>query len=178
MGSKPHSRRRFLQFVGAGTLAGLAGCTGNPLQGSSDTTEEPPGETTTTDEPTETETETTTEEPTMSTVFHLTSGTESEQKHALGNVANLLADQTVDTDQVVLVANSRGITAFTSDSTMKDQVTGLLDKDVAIRVCENSMDAFSLSESDFIEGVGTVPSGVGELTELQAKKEFAYIRVP
>ncbi len=180
MGSKPYRRRRVLQFVGAGTLVGVAGCTGALQDGDSGAT--PTSATTgSTDETT---TETTDEETTtdttasMSTVFHLTSGTEEAQKHALGNVANLLADESTETDDVALVANSQGITAFINSTPLKAEARGLMEKDVSIRICENSMDAFDLGRSDFIEGIETVPAGVGELTKLQARDGYAYIRVP
>jgi len=170
MAPPPHGRRRFLQVVGAGGIAGLAGCTGTTLEEST---------TTQTADPTATTTESDTQTyPTMSTVFHLTAEAEAEQEHALGNVANLLADDSVDTDEVVLVANAQGITAFIASSSLTDQAASLMEKDVSIRVCENSMAAFDLSKSDFIDGIETVPAGVGELTRLQAGKGFAYIRVP
>ena len=40
------------------------------------------------------------------------------------------------------------------------------------------MAAFDMDESDLVEGVETVPAGVGELTKLQAKENFAYIETP
>lgn len=167
-----HSRRRFLQTVGTGTVAGLAGCTGGPLQanGADGTTTDEPASTTTT--------ETTTDDPTMSTVFHLASGAEAEQKHALTNVGNLLDDDSIDTETVALVANAQGVTAFVDSTPVREQVQSLLDRDVEIRICENSMAAFELSKGDFLEGMDFVPSGVGELTRLQAATGFAYIRVP
>lgn len=170
-----HSRRRFLQAVGTGTVVGLAGCTGGPLEasGADETTTDDPDSTDTT-----TDTDTTTTEPTMSTVFHLTSGAEAEQKHALKNVANLLDDDTVDTETVALVANAQGVTAFIQSTPVREQVTSLLDRGVEIQICENSMAAFELSEGDFLDGMNYVPSGVGELTRLQAAKGYAYIRVP
>lgn len=167
----PQSRRRFLQVVGAGGIAGLAGCTGSAVEES--TTQTTDQTETTTGSDTQTDPATS-----MSTVFHLTADAEAKQEHALRNVANLLGDDSVDTDQVVLVANGQGITAFIASSSLKDQATSLMDEDVSIRVCENSMNAFDLSKSDFIDGIETVPAGVGELTRLQAGKGFAYIRVP
>lgn len=174
MGTSPHSRRRFLRYVGAGSLAGLAGCASDALQESEPTTESTDGQTTKADERSTDAPDT----QTMSTVFHLTSGSESAQQHALGNVANLLADESTETEDVVLVANAQGITAFFDDSPVADQVQDLLDKDVAIRVCENSMESFGRSQSGLLHGVETVPAGVGELTKLQARDGYAYIRVP
>lgn len=170
----PQSRRRFLQAVGTGTAVGLAGCAGGPLQanGAGGTTTDDPASTDTTT------TETTADDPTMSTVFHLASGAEAEQKHALTNVMNLLDDDSIDTETVALVANAQGVTAFIESTPVREQVRSLLDRDVKIEICENSMAAFELSEDDFLDGMDYVPSGVGELTRLQAGKGYAYIRVP
>lgn len=190
---RERSRRRFLELAGAGTALALAGCAGTSDgatgDGTTDTSTDSPTTSSTTrtttsastETPTETPTETTTDEPTdisMSTVFHFSSDA-SVQKHAIANVSNLLADDTIDLGTVALVANGAGIKLLsTADSKSPDEVGGLVERGVEIKACQNSMDAFDLTKSDLIDGVEPVPSGVGELTKLQAKDGFAYIKTP
>lgn len=40
------------------------------------------------------------------------------------------------------------------------------------------MKAFGLKRADLIDGVEPVPSGVGQLTRLQAAKGYAHIKTP
>lgn len=166
------SRRRVLELLGTGSTVALAGCTG-----SGKSTEPPPSETgpaTTTDS----ETHTPDTEPPMSTVFHFASGT-AEQQHAVANVANLLADDSTDVENVVLVVNGAGIKLVsTEDSEVPEEVKQLVESGVSVRACRNSMEAFDLEDADLFEGVETVPAGVGELTKLQARDDYAYIETP
>ncbi|SEO79110.1 Intracellular sulfur oxidation protein, DsrE/DsrF family [Halogranum amylolyticum] len=170
------SRRRFLELAGVGTGLVVAGCTGS-TDGSTETATSPTTDATT-QRPEETETNTPESEPTMSTVFHFASDVD-EQNHAVANVANLLADESTDVENVVLVANGRGIELLTeSGSEEVDRVRELLDEGVSFRACENSMKALDVDESELIDGVETVPAGVGELTKLQVRDDYAYIETP
>ncbi|MBX0294727.1 DsrE family protein [Haloarcula nitratireducens] len=172
-----HPRRTVLRWAGGLTAVGVAGCSGDGDAGSGTSADSTDTETATA-EPTETETETTTPQPTMSTVFHFASDTD-KQKHALNNVANLLADDSTEVENVVLVANGAGIKLLAeSTSEQPDRVRSLVEDGVSFRACENSMDAFSITESELIDGVETVPAGVGELTKLQARENYAYIETP
>ncbi|KZN25907.1 hypothetical protein A4G99_01640 [Haladaptatus sp. R4] len=175
-----HSRRRFLELAGAGTAIALAGCSSGP-------TEDAKGASTSTTE-TDTTTETTTEEGTtqtdedsqnvkMSTVFHYSSG-EEKQGHAVANVANLLSDDSTDTETIALVANGSGVKLVSKDSTVADKVNSLVEKGVKFKACHNSMNKFNYTKKDLLSGVEIVPAGVGELTKLQAKKGYAYIKTP
>jgi hypothetical protein len=114
----------------------------------------------------------------MSTVSHFASDPD-EQTHALANVANLLDDASTDVDDVVLVANGRRIKLLAeSASNHSDRVTDLIERGVSFRACNNSVTALDVGEADIIDGVETVPAGVGELAKLQARDGFAYIETP
>lgn len=170
MGSES-SRRRFLALAGVGAGLSLAGCTES--RASPETTDDA------TQSATESQTERTTSTTTpMSTVFHFSARPET-QHHAVANVTNLLADDSTPVENVVLVATGEGIKLLESEgSRVPQKVRDLLDRGAAFRACENSMDAFGLSASDLIDGVETVPAGVGELTKLQARDGYAYIETP
>jgi len=165
-----HDRRRFLGLAAGSSALVVAGCSAAP--GDIGASSGSPAET---DASTETDTPTT---QSMSTVFHFAKGPDY-QAHALANVANLLDDPSTDVENVVLVANGQGIKLLAaSASAHPDRVANLLDRGVAFRACENSMAALDIEHSDLIEGVETVPAGVGELTKLQARDDFAYIETP
>ncbi len=175
-----HSRRRFLELAGTGTAVALAGCSGKPSNAATtDATSTDAGTETAGSQET-TDANQTTGEPediTMSTVFHFSSG-ESHQKHAVANVANLVNDDSTEVETIELVANGQGIRLVTKESTVSKKVKSLVKQGVKFKACQNSMDAFNFSKSELIAGVETVPAGVGELTKLQAKSEYAYIKTP
>lgn len=108
----------------------------------------------------------------MKAVFH---HSDSEQ-HAqiVGNVENLLADETIDLDAVALVANSGGLGLLTDDSEYRGEILELQDQGVAFKQCENTLDGTDVTADDLLPGVELVSSGVGELTRLQADG-YAYI---
>ena len=181
------TRRRFLELAGVGTGLVLAGCSSEAGSGSTaaDATEADAAgasETETgtaagTESPAETETETATQNG-MNTVFHFSESGESEQKHALNNVANLLSIDMVEMENTVLVANGAGIYLFAAErSYFPDRVRSLLEEGASFRACANSMAALDVAGSDLIDGVEVVPAGVGELTRLQAEG-YAYIETP
>lgn len=173
------TRRRLLSLVGTGAVVAGAGCLGGTdTSGGGGGGPTTAGDTTT-DGGTGTTTDTTTQDTTMSTVFHF-SGTAEEQKHAVANVANLLEDDSVSLGNVTLVANGAGIKLLVQgDSTVADQIQTLMKDGVVFRACHNSMKAFGIGKSDLLSSkITVVPSGVGALTELQAKKGYAYIKTP
>ncbi|WP_224269346.1 DsrE family protein [Haloprofundus salinisoli] len=173
-----HTRRRVLELAGVGTGLALAGCVGGGTDAPASEGDDASPTPNPADSPTETETETETPDPTMSTVFHFTDD-ESHQEHALGNVSNLLADETIDLDDVVLLVNGSGFKLVLEAQTEHaEKLQELQEQGVSIRACENTMERFSASQDDLVDGVETVPSGVGELTKLQAGDGYAYIKTP
>ncbi|MFB6096217.1 MAG: DsrE family protein [Haloferacaceae archaeon] len=171
-------RRRFLASAGAGAAVAIGGCL-HGSEGANASTMRTDGATTTAAETETTERQTTEPEPTMSTVFHF-SGASSEQKHGVANVSNLLADDSIDLGTAALVANGRGIQLLLEeDSTVADEVRGLLDDGVEFYACHNSMEAFGATEDDLLDSeIEVVPAGVGALTRLQAAEGYAYIKTP
>lgn len=178
------TRRRILELAGVGAGLSLSGCVGGSDAAGEPTDESPTTTTTARETATATPTRTSTDTPTrtpqqsMSTVFHFSSGPD-EQNHAVANVSNLLTDDSTDVENVVLVANGRGIELLTTaESRHPEDVRDLIERGVAFRACENSMSALGVEADDLIEGVETVPAGVGELTKLQARDGYAYIETP
>ncbi|NHN61223.1 MULTISPECIES: DsrE family protein [Halorussus] len=111
----------------------------------------------------------------MRTAFHLTSGDEDHQKTVLTIAENLSNDETIDMDDIVVVAQSKGIDPLTNDGTHSDTVRELRDAGISFRACSNTLDLMDLDDADLVEGVETVSSGASELTRLQ-DDGYAYLR--
>lgn len=108
------------------------------------------------------------------TVFHLASGDDEKQELVLTLTENLTKDDSIDMEAVALLAQAEGIDPVRADGERSDHVRSLIDDGVSVKACSNTMEMFDLNESDLVDGVETVSSGVGELTRLQ-KDGYAYI---
>lgn len=116
----------------------------------------------------------------MQTVFHVSGGDPADQRHALRNVVNLLADDSVSgpDDDVVLVANGGAVGLFLSTTTpARDTVADLQDAGVDLYACGNSLRRLDALDADLLPGVERVSSGVGTLASLQ-QDGFGYLKVP
>ncbi|WP_132061520.1 DsrE family protein [Halorussus amylolyticus] len=111
----------------------------------------------------------------MQTVFHLIAGEPDERKTALTIAENLANDESVEMDDIAVVAQSKGIEPLRADGDGSEQVESLLGSGISFKACGNTLDTMDLDESELVDGVETVPSGAGELTRLQ-HDGYAYIR--
>ncbi len=111
----------------------------------------------------------------MKTVFHLSSGKASDQSELLGNIQNLLDDETVEVSEIAAVVNANAIDMVKKDSEASKFITGFPDK-VQFYSCSNSLENRNISPEDMLEGVETATSGVGKLNQLQ-DRGFNYIKI-
>lgn len=111
----------------------------------------------------------------MRAVFHHSNDDQALHERVVGNVANLLDDETVDLDAVAVVTNSGGLQLVRDDSPHRDQVAALLERGVAFKQCSNTIEGTDVTVEDLVDGVELVSSGVGELTRLQAAG-YAYVK--
>ena len=111
----------------------------------------------------------------MQTVFHLIADDPQQQQTALSIAENLTKDDSVEIDDVAIVAQADGIEPLTVGGDGSDTVESLLESGLSVKACSNTLDLKDLAESDLVDGVETVPSGGGELTRLQSEG-YAYIR--
>lgn len=112
----------------------------------------------------------------MRTAFHLTTGDPDEQARALSSTANLLADDTVEIDDVAVVANSNAVRMYLSGATNADRIRSLAKRGVAFKACSNSLQRAGIVPGRLLDGVEVVSSGVGELTRLEGD-DYAYVRL-
>ncbi|WP_435129992.1 DsrE family protein [Halobaculum sp. D14] len=110
----------------------------------------------------------------MKAVFHHSNDDPELHARVVGNIANLLDDETIDIEAVALVANSGGLELLKATSQQREQIMDLIDRGVTAKQCSNTIEGTDVSEDDLIEGVELVSSGVGELTRLQ-NEGYAYI---
>jgi intracellular sulfur oxidation DsrE/DsrF family protein len=90
------------------------------------------------------------------TVFHIPEGAESYGRKALRNVANLLADGSIDPD-IAIVANAGGIAHLLSDALTADSVRDLLDDGVEVCACRNSIEGSEeYTTKELVDGVVVV----------------------
>lgn len=81
-------------------------------------------------------------------------------------------------EDLVLVAHGPGLTPFlrkTMDPEVKGKLDRLLTGGLSFAACEITMQRRSIKVEELAEGVGTTPSGVVRVMELQ-EKGYAYIR--
>lgn len=108
-------------------------------------------------------------------VFHHSNDDPDLHERVVGNVANLLDDESVDLDAVALVANSGGMNLLLDDSPQCEQVEALQRRGVRFKQCRNTIEGTDVTEADLVDGVELVSSGVGELARLQSDG-YAYVR--
>lgn len=111
------------------------------------------------------------------TVFHVPESDEGYAERAFGNAANLLADDTVEVEvEAVVVANGDGIAHLLADAPTADRIRELLEAGVDVCACANTIrKRDEIAESDLVDGVDVVSSGMAELTRRQSDG-YAYVR--
>lgn len=110
----------------------------------------------------------------MNVVFHHSNDDPALHERVTGNIVNLLDDETIEVDEVAVVANSGGLALLTEDSPQRDAIERLAERGVVFKQCRNTIDGTDTTEDDLIDGVELVSSGVGELARLQSEG-YTYI---
>lgn len=108
------------------------------------------------------------------TVFHLNEA--DPQKHAtvLRNIRHLMKELD-DDSPVELVVHGPGIAAVQQGAEAAGDIEDALERGVIIAACENTMASQSLSHSDLINGVRTVPAGIAEIVRKQ-REGWSYAK--
>ena len=71
----------------------------------------------------------------MKAVFHHSNDDRELHERVVGNIANLLDDETIELDAVALVANSGGLNLLLEDSPQRDQIKELQHRGVKFMQC-------------------------------------------
>ena len=115
--------------------------------------------------------------PQEKVVYHINDA--SVARVAMRNAENhLVASPGV---KIVVVTHGKGIDFLLNEA--KDdkgayapQVAGLKEKGVEFRVCRNTLKGRNLDDNAVILEAQVVPAGVAEVTRLQAREGFVYIK--
>ena len=112
-------------------------------------------------------------------VYHMNEGVDHAPQ-ALRNVRNHLS---VDPKaKIVMVMHAAGINYLMKDAKDKDgnpfevTVQDLKSKGVEFRVCEITLKSRNIDKKQLIDDVTYVPSGVAEVSRLQAQEGYAYLK--
>ena len=112
-------------------------------------------------------------------VYHLSEGVQQASR-AIGNIRNQLNAEAKT--KIVVVTHGPGIDfllAGAQDSQGRDfagPIGELAGKGVEFRVCNNTLTARQIPKDKVVLEANVVPSGVVEVSRLQAKDGFVYLR--
>jgi uncharacterized protein len=112
-------------------------------------------------------------------VYHLNEGNE-QATAAMRNIKNHLAAD--PTAKIVVVTHAAGINFLLDGAADKNGnlyeplVQDLVAKGIEFRVCNFTLQSRNIDKSKVIAEAKIVPSGVAEVSKLQAKEGYAYLR--
>ncbi len=112
-------------------------------------------------------------------VYHLNEGND-QATAAMRNIKNHLAAD--PTAKIVVVTHAAGINFLLDGAVDKNGnlyeplVQDLVSKGIEFRVCNFTLQSRNIDKSKVIAEAKIVPSGVAEVSKLQAKEGYAYLR--
>jgi intracellular sulfur oxidation DsrE/DsrF family protein len=112
-------------------------------------------------------------------VYHFSEGLD-QASNGLRNIGNHL--EVNPQAKIVVVSHARGVDFLMKDvkdkngNKYEDLVEQLKRRGVQFDVCEITLRNRKLTKGQFIEYAGYVPSGVAEVTRLQQREGYAYLK--
>lgn len=114
----------------------------------------------------------------MKTVYHVNDS--ADAVGAMRNAGNQL--EADPTGKIVFVTHSKGIDFLVDGARDKDgnpyniAVEKLMAKGVQFDVCNNTMVKRKIDPKTMLPGIVVVPSGVAEISKLQAREGYVYLK--
>lgn len=111
-------------------------------------------------------------------VIQVSSNDAQTQTIALNNAVNLQKLYGMDNVVIEIVAYGPGLSLMTAASENTDRVKSLSMQNITFSACMNTMKKVEKKTGKMptlTEGVGTVPSGIARIVELQGER-YAYVR--
>ncbi|SME93627.1 DsrE family protein [Desulfovibrio gilichinskyi] len=110
-------------------------------------------------------------------VFHIDWDDGQVLNMALGNMENLLKDPSVDSSEILLVANGDSVRLFRTEfcGNFLPRMRELHSNGVKFCICNNSLKKLKYKPENMVDVCEIVPAGVVELCKRQAEG-FAYIK--
>lgn len=109
-------------------------------------------------------------------IFH--ANEEEKINQIYNNIMNLMDDLEENNKdlKIEIVANGQGVGSFRKDDKgYGERVRDLLNMDVKIAICSNTLKKFDFKEDEFLKEIIFVRSGIGELVKKQAQG-WIYIK--
>ncbi len=112
-------------------------------------------------------------------VFHITDN--NSARGLLNNARNLL-DGYEGKVKLVVVANGGGVDFLLQEAADKNgnpysiAIENLQGKGVEFRVCNNTLNSRKIDPKKLVDGAQLVPAGIIEVTRLQAREGYSYIK--
>ncbi|MDD2893608.1 MAG: DsrE family protein [Halothiobacillaceae bacterium] len=112
-------------------------------------------------------------------VYHVSEGVQQASR-AIGNIRNQL--KTDPSTKIVVVAHGAGIDFLLEDaenasgSKFAPAIEELKAAGVEFRVCNNTLMSRKIDPKSVVEQASIVPSGVVEVSTLQAREGFVYLK--
>lgn len=107
-------------------------------------------------------------------VFHLSSGSEFEQRLVLNNVSNL-KKHWGDKVAIEVVTYGPGLRLLFKENVKAKRIKALAAEGIRFSACGNTMKKMGRKDNDLIDVAKPVPAGVVRIVELQ-EKGWSYVR--
>ena len=112
-------------------------------------------------------------------IFHIDS--EDRMNHMLRQISRHHAYNPSIPTRVILIAGAvkpaLDGAADSNGGSYSAQIEQLLISGIRIFACENTLSSYNLTTEDLAFGIESVPSGIAEISRLQVRKRWAYIKL-
>lgn len=108
-------------------------------------------------------------------VFQMSTADIEEQKGLISNLESLKKGWG-DKIQIEVVAHGPGITFLIKEKSVSaEAIANMMKAGVIFVACENTMHKKNITKEQLLEGVGTVPMGIGEII-MKQEQGWSYIK--
>lgn len=108
-------------------------------------------------------------------VFQMTSNVHEEQKGLINNLQNLQQSWGENAAMQVVLHGPGLSVVVENETSFSNEIKELIKKGVVFVACENTMLRKKVLKSDLVQGVKTVPMGIGEIVKKQ-EQGWTYIK--
>lgn len=108
-------------------------------------------------------------------VFQMTSNVHEEQKGLINNLQNLQQSWGENAAMQVVLHGPGLSMVVENETSFSNEIKELIKKGVVFVACENTMLRKKVLKSDLVQGVKTVPMGIGEIVKKQ-EQGWTYIK--
>lgn len=112
----------------------------------------------------------------MDVLIHLNTNSTDKKSELLGNIKNLIEDETTEQGDIAVVLNANSVNMVKKGSDAEEFVEKYVDEGVKFKACSNSLENREIDENKLITGVESVNSGIGAIMQLQ-DEGYNYLKI-